>query len=178
MASRPSTSGLLRDAAETHHRVDIEYFSASSGAWSTRTIEPEAVFSSLGNWYVVAWDLGADAERLFRADRVRTAVATPATFEPHGLTGAGRDLYTPGADDVPVRLRLRAGARWIAEYYATIDAVELDDGSLEVTLPSRSLGWIAKLLLRVGPDAEIVAPAALRDELRALAERTRERYRG
>ncbi|HEY8018124.1 MAG TPA: WYL domain-containing protein [Actinomycetota bacterium] len=174
----PEHLGLLRDAAETHHRVDIEYFSASSGAWSTRTIEPEAVFSSLGNWYVVAWDLGADAERLFRADRVRTAVAIPATFEPHGLTGAGRDLYTPGADDVPVRLRLRAGARWIAEYYATIDAVELDGGSLEVTLPSRSLGWIAKLLLRVGPDAEIVAPAALRDELRALAERTRERYRG
>ena len=105
----PEHLALLREAAETHHRVDIEYFSASSEAWSTRTIEPEAVFSSLGNWYVVAWDLGAEAERLFRADRVRTAIGTLETFEPHGLAGAGRDLYTPGADDVPVRLRLRAG---------------------------------------------------------------------
>lgn len=174
----PQHLALLREAAETRHRVEIEYFSASSGAWSTRAIEPEAVFSSLGNWYVVAWDPSADAERLFRADRVRSAVVTRETFEPHGLAGAGRDLYTPGADDVPVRIRLHADARWIAEYYATTDAVELDDGSLEVTLPARSLGWIAKLLLRVGPDAEIVAPAALRDELRALAERTRERYRG
>jgi proteasome accessory factor C len=168
----------LREAAETHHRVQIEYFSASSGTWSTRTIEPEAVFSSLGNWYVTAWDLGADAERLFRADRVRTAIPTDETFEPRGLSGAGRDLYTPGIDDVPVRLRLRAGARWIAEYYATIDPVELADGSLEVTLPARRLGWVAKLLLRVGPEAEIIAPDSLRDELRSLAERTRERYRG
>jgi proteasome accessory factor C len=174
----PHHLDLLRAAAEAHHRVEIEYFSASSGAWSTRTVEPEAVFSSLGNWYVAAWDLGAGAERLFRADRVRRALDTGERFDARGLAGAGRDLYTPGVDDVPVRLRLRAGARWIAEYYATVDPVELDDGSLEVTLPARRLEWIAKLLLRVMPDAEILAPDELRDELRSLAERTRERYGG
>jgi len=172
----PEYLGLLREAAEAHRRVEIEYFSASSGAWSTRAIEPEAVFSSLGNWYVAAWDLGAGAERLFRADRVRRAVDAGEPFEPRGLAGAGRDLYTPGIDDVAVRLRLHGGARWIAEYYATVDPVELDDGSLEVTLPARRLEWIAKLLLRVMPDAEILSPDALRDEVRSLAERTRARY--
>jgi len=173
----PEHLDLLREAARTHHRVEIEYFAASSGAWSTRTIEPEEVFPSLGNWYVAAWDRGADAERLFRADRVRSAVDTGERFEPRGLAGAGRDLYTPGQDDVPVRLRLHAGARWIAEYYSTVDAVEVEHGSLEVTLPARRLEWIAKLLLRVGPDAEVIDPDALRDELRALAERTMARYR-
>ena len=172
----PEYLGLLREAAEAYRRVEIEYFSASSGAWSTRAIEPEAVFSSLGNWYVAAWDLGAGAERLFRADRVRRAVDAGEPFEPRGLAGAGRDLYTPGIDDVAVRLRLHGGARWIAEYYATVDPVELDDGSLEVTLPARRLEWIAKLLLRVMPDAEILSPDALRDEVRSLAERTRARY--
>lgn len=174
----PDHLDLLREAAQAHHRVRIEYFAASSGAWSTRLIEPEAVFPSLGNWYVAAWDRGADAERLFRADRVRTAVDTGEAFEPRGLAGAGRDLYTPGDDDVPVRLRLHGGARWIAEYYATVDAVEREDGSLEVTLPARRLEWIAKLLLRVGPDAEILEPDALREELHELAERTMARYRG
>jgi len=173
----PAHLDLLRDAARARHRVEIEYFAASSGAWSTRRIEPEEVFPSLGNWYVAAWDRGADAERLFRADRVRSAVDTGERFEPRGLAGAGRELYTPGEADVPVRLRLHAGARWIAEYYATIDPVELDDGSLEVTLPAHRLEWIAKLLMRVGPDAEVIEPDALRDELRALAERTIARYR-
>jgi len=173
----PDHLDLLREAAQAHHRVDIEYFAASTGAWTSRVIEPEAVFPSLGNWYVAAWDRGADAERLFRADRVRTAVDTGESFEPRGLEGAGRDLYTPGDADVPVRLRLHGGARWIAEYYATVDAVEREDGSLEVTLPARRLAWIAKLLLRVGPDAEIIEPDALRAELRDVAERTAKRYR-
>ena len=173
----PDHLDLLREAAQAHHRVEIEYFAASTGAWTSRVVEPEAVFPSLGNWYVAAWDRGADAERLFRADRVRTAVDTGESFEPRGLEGAGRDLYTPGDADVPVRLRLHGGARWIAEYYATVDAVEREDGSLEVTLPARRLEWVAKLLLRVGPDAEIIEPDALRAELRGLAERTAARYR-
>jgi proteasome accessory factor C len=173
----PAHLDLLREAAHAHHRVTIEYFAASSGAWSTRAIEPEEVFPSLGNWYVAAWDRGADAERLFRADRVRSAADTGERFEPRGLAGAGRDLYTPGEGDVPVRLRLRAGARWIAEYFATVDPAELDDGSLEVTLPAHRLEWIAKLLLRVSPDAEVIEPDALRGELQALAERTMARYR-
>ena len=49
----------------------------------------------MGHWYVAAWDVDADAERLFRADRVRSATPTGETFTPRGLRGAGRDLYSP-----------------------------------------------------------------------------------
>ena len=47
---------------------------------------------------------------------------------------------------------------------------------LEVTLPARQLGWVARLLLRVGSDAEVVAPPELADEVRDLASRTLARY--
>jgi proteasome accessory factor C len=167
---------LLRVAARDHRRVRIDYYSASSGAWTTRTIEPEEVFSSLGHWYVAAWDPDADGERLFRADRIRDAELSDATFEPRGLEGAGRPLYTPSEDDVAVRLRLRPSARWIAEYYATVDPVEGGDGSLEVTLPARQLGWVARLLLRVGQDADVVDPPELRDLVRSLATDALARY--
>jgi proteasome accessory factor C len=174
----PEHLDALRGAAHDHQRIEIEYVAASTGERTTRRIEPEEVFSSLGNWYVAAWDVEADAERLFRADRVKTVAPTNVGFEPRGLEGAGRPLYTPTGDDVPVRLRLRPPARWIGEYYATTDAVELDDGALEVTLPARQLGWVARLLLRVGTDAEVVAPPELADEVRELASRTLARYRG
>jgi len=166
----------LRAAARDRRRVRIEYFAASTGEWSSRTIEPEEVFADLGNWYVAAWDVDAGDERLFRIDRVRDATDTTETFEPRGLAGAGRQLYTPTEADVPVRLRLHPGARWIAEYYATTEPVERDE-SLEVTLPARQLGWVAGLLLRVAPDAEVLDPPELGERVRELAERTLARYR-
>ena len=167
---------LLRRAANEHRRVRIEYFAHSTGEWSTREIDPEEVFSSLGSWYVVAWDAGVDAERLFRADRIRRAELTDETFTPRGLEGAGRTLYTPTEDDVPVRLHLTPAARWIGEYYATADETELPDGSLEVTLPAKTLGWVAKLLLRVGPEATVLDPPELAVQVRDLARRTLDRY--
>ena len=167
---------LLRRASADHERLRIDYFAHSSGGWSHRTIEPEAVFSALGNWYVAAWDLDADGERLFRADRIRAAEATGDRFEPRGLEGAGRDLYTPTEADVEVRLRLAPGARWIAEYYAVTDAREVGDGSLEVLLPAKELGWVARLLLRVGSDVTVVSPPELAEDVRELARRTLDRY--
>lgn len=174
----PEHLELLRAAAQSHERLEIDYYAVSTGEWSHRRIDSEEAFSSLGHWYVAAWDADVDEERLFRADRIRSAAPTGEHFEPRGLRGAGRTLYTAGRDDVPVRLRLRPAARWIAEYYATEDPQELDDASLQVTLPARQLGWVARLLLRVGSDAEVVSPAALVTEVRDQAARTLARYRG
>jgi len=167
---------VLRRAAAEHRRLRIEYFAHSTGEWSSREIEPEEVFSSLGSWYVAAWDTGVDAERLFRADRIRSAELTDGTFEPRGLQGAGRALYTPTEEDVAIRLRLAPAARWIGEYYATEDEVELPDGSLEVTLPAKTLGWVARLLLRVGRDATVIDPPELTAQVSDLARRTLDRY--
>lgn len=173
----PEQLDALRDAVREHRRVTIQYFAASTGQWSTRRIDPEAVFPGMGNWYVAAWDVDAADERLFRADRIRSLEHTDDTFEPRGLEGAGRELYTPSGDDVAVRLRLHPAARWVAEYYATTDLAERGDGSLEVTLPAKRLGWVAHLLLRLGPDAEVVSPPQLQDVVRDLVQRTRSRYR-
>jgi len=174
--SPPEQLDALRAAAGDRQRLRIEYFAASTLAWSTRTIEPEEVFSSMGNWYVAAWDVEQDAERLFRADRVRRAEPTGERFSPRGLEGAGRTLYTPSGEDRTVRLRLRPEARWIAEYYATTDRMELDDGSVEATLPAKQLEWVAKLLLRVGPHAEILEPPELVDMVREQARNALANY--
>ena len=166
----------IRAAARTHEQIEIEYHAASTGEWTTRTVEPEEVFSSVGRWYVAAWDVDLDAERLFRVDRVRSFTGTGQTFHPRGLQGAGRPLYSAGGAEVPVRLRLRAGARWIAEYYATTEVHDSDDGTVLVTLPAKQLGWVARLLLRVGADAEVVEPPELADMVRDQARGALSRY--
>jgi proteasome accessory factor C len=173
----PAHLETVREAARDRARLRIEYLAASTGVLSSRRVDPEVVFAGLGAWYVAAWDVDADAERLFRVDRMRDAVPTGERFQPRGLRGAGRDLYTPTPADVPIRLRLLPGARWVVEYYATQDLLERDDGSVEVTLPAKELSWVARLLLRLGADAEVLHPSELRGEVRDLARRTLAAYR-
>jgi len=168
--------GELRRAAAEHERVRVAYYAASGAETTEREIDPEEVFFAIGNWYVAAWDHRSGAERLFRADRIRSLEPAGASFEPRGLEGAGRPLYSPGRDDVAVTLRLAPGARWVAEYYETTRQLELDDGRLEVDLPAGRLEWIARVLLRLGMDAEVVTPALLKDRVRGLADVTRKRY--
>jgi proteasome accessory factor C len=168
----PEALEAVRAAAADRRRIRIDYASASSGRRAWRTVEPEKVFASGGRWYVVAWDLEADAERMFRVDRAASVEVTGEVFEPRGLSGAGRPLYTPSDADTAVRLRLAPAARWVAEYYVTNDVVERDDGSIDATIPARSTGWLVRLLLRLGADAEVLEPPALRHEVHDLARRT------
>ncbi|HEX9300479.1 MAG TPA: WYL domain-containing protein [Actinomycetota bacterium] len=172
----PKHLDALRTAASEHRRIRIEYTAASTGERSIREIEPEAVFASAGHWYVVAWDVAADGERLFRADRVAGVEPTTERFEPRGLEGAGRQLYTPGDHDLAVRLLLRPAARWVAEYYVTVEVVARTDGTVEATLPAKQTGWVAKLLLRLGPDAEVLDPPELRTEISEIAAAALDRY--
>src|SRR5205814_992014 len=172
-AGRPDPGGALerlRLAAAEHERLEIDYYAASRSETTTRRIDPEEVFTGLGNWYVVAWDHTAEDERMFRADRVRAVRDTGERFEPRGLAGAGRPLYSRSREDVPVRLLLRPGARWVAEYYEVTVAAE-HDGGLEVTLPTKQLSWVARLLLRLGGEAIVLDPPELGDQVREIAER-------
>jgi proteasome accessory factor C len=167
----------VRLAVERRERLEIEYYTAARDDLTTRRIDPEQLFSSIGNWYLVAWDHLADAERLFRVDRIRSARETGETFEPRGLLGAGRPLYTRSAGDIPIELVLSPGARWVAEYYETERVVERDEGKLEVTLPAKALPWVAKLILRLGGEATVLGPSELADMVRDTARRTLALYR-
>lgn len=173
-----ATTGPLetvRRGVSERESLEIDYYSANRDELSTRTIDPEHVFSALGNWYVVAWDRTAEGERLFRLDRIREARPTGEAFEPRGLIGQGRDLYTRSAEDQEVRLRLGPRARWVAEYYVVTETQERD-GFLEVALPTKDLAWAAKLVLRLGGEALVLEPEELRSLTRELAGLTLERY--
>ncbi|MGH2722949.1 MAG: helix-turn-helix transcriptional regulator [Actinomycetota bacterium] len=172
----PGPVEVLRRGAAGRERLEIDYYAATRDEVTTRRIDPEHVFSAIGNWYVVAWDHRADDERLFRLDRIQQVRPTGQRFEPRGLLGPGRDLYSPSAEDIRVRLRLGPGARWVAEYYQP-ERVTERGGQVEVTLPTKDLAWVAKLVLRLGGQAEIVDPPELLDLTREVARETLDRYR-
>jgi proteasome accessory factor C len=170
------TLETVRLAVAERQTLRIEYYAASSAETTSREIDPEEVFIAIGNWYVSAFDHRSGEERLFRADRIRSAEPTGGRFEPRSLAGAGRPLYTPTERDVPVRLVLGPGARWVSEYYQVDEQTERSGGHLEVVLPAGRLEWVARLVLRLGGEAEVLGPPELKDRVRELAGRTRELY--
>ncbi len=175
-ARTAETLEALRAAVAEHERIRIEYYAASSASTTVREIDPEEVLHAIGNWYVVAWDHRSNEERLFRADRVRSVEPTGKRFEPRGLAGAGRPLYTRGEADAEVRLLLGPEARWVAEYYEIERSEERPGGSLEVAMPAGRLEWAERLVLRLSGAAQVLGPPELNDRVRELARRTRELY--
>jgi proteasome accessory factor C len=110
-------------------------------------------------------------------DRIRAVRETGEPFEPRGLAGAGRELYSPSERDTPVRLLLDPSARWVAEYYRVERSHAREGGSLEVTLPAKDLPWVAKLILRLGGAARVLHPPELQAMVDDLAARTLALYR-
>jgi proteasome accessory factor C len=172
----PEKLGAIREATAAHARVEIDYWSAGRDDLTTRRIDPEVVFFATGEWYVGAYCHQARDERMFRVDRIRAVRPTGETFEP-GATGyeAG-DVFRPRATDPRVTLHLAPEAAWVAEAYPAEAVTERADGSLEVVLAVSEPAWLEILLLRLGPEAQVVAPTALRDAGAQAAQRILRQY--
>ena len=113
---------------------------------------------------------------MFRVDRIRAVRATGEHFEPESRTDdESRDVYRPRADDPRVTLELAPAAAWVAE--ATRPNRPRGHGRLlEVVLAVSEPAWLERLLLALGPDARVVAPADLVTLGADAAARLRLRY--
>ena len=154
-AAPAETLAVLSEAASRHRQVEIEYYAFGRDEWTRRVVDPYAVFSAGGQWYLSAWCHAVDDERLFRVDRVREATVLDARFDPPEhrpeLT-----VYQPRDDDPRVTLDLEPAGRWVVEQYPTENVVPLEEGGLRVTLAVSERAWLERLLLRLGPAARVV----------------------
>jgi proteasome accessory factor C len=168
----------VRDARAHHERLDIDYWSAGRDELTRREIDPLVVFFATGAWYVSAYCHRVGDERMFRVDRIRAVRPTGVHFEASEDAGEPGRVFNPRPTDPTVTLKLRPSARWVPESYPTEAVREKRDGSLEVDLVVSEDAWLERLLLRLGPEAQVVAPNTMRDTAAAAAERVLARYRG
>jgi proteasome accessory factor C len=168
----------LQDAEADDERVEIDYYSFARDEMTTRAIDPWRVFHAFGAWYVAAWCHRAQAERLFRVDRVRAVRATGERFDPASrVDDDARDLvYRPRPEDPRVTLRLAPAAEWVVESHPHESATRADDGAWQVVLAISEPAWLERLLVALGPDATVVAPVELTELGVQAAARLRRRY--
>ena len=169
----------LTHAAADSEQLEIDYYSFARDEMTTRVVDPLRVFHALGAWYLAAYCHRADAERLFRVDRVRAVRPTGESAPPH--PSAGDDdlvdlVYRPDPSDPRVQLRLRPDAAWVAESLPTEDAKPRPDGGWDVVLAVSGPAFLERLLLRLGPAATVVGPATARAARSDAARRVLVRY--
>lgn len=172
LGAAPQIVDLLRRAARDGSVVDLVYTSLAADATTERSVEPWTVFSSMGNWYLGGYCRRAEDERVFRVDRIRSASVSDATFEPPQSPPAPEVRYTPSPDDVQADIRLGPNARWVADYYP----VEVLDENGLIRFSASDASVIARLLLRLGSDADVVAGTEVSSVLAAMRSAIMARY--
>lgn len=169
----------VSDAVRTAERLDVEYWTPSRDEVTARTITPRRVFNDRGDWYVVADDGRSGEQRTFRIDRLESIARTGEHDPDAGDVGdVGPPDWFADAGLPRVTMRLSAEARWVVERYPVDEVVDAGDGSLMATFPVANTRWLGRLLVRLGPDAEVVAPAEWGDLATDVARRVLARYDG
>ena len=176
VSGEPETLERLRGAAADRNVVQITYRSLSREAETIRDIEPWAVFTTLGNWYVQGHCRLVDAERVFRVDRIRRLQILEEQFErPSGIPEPGV-TYSPSDDDVVARIALSPEAAWVLDYYP-VEVVKGTKATTEILFYSPDAEIPARLLLRLGAGARLLAGDEVRARVAAIGGALRDRYR-
>lgn len=155
--------------------LEIEPGDRAEGRLATarsRIVDPYQLVVREGRWYLDGYCHTAAGVRRFAVERITAFSTTGVT-----VTRPAREDLPPGLDQpsafvagpeaLVVRLAVPATKRFILDRLQSGPSEELADGRLGVTVLSGSDHFLGRLLLRLGPDAEVLDPPS--------AVRTRER---
>jgi predicted DNA-binding transcriptional regulator YafY len=157
-------------------RLGFGYRARSTDAETERTVSPQRLTHYRDNWYLDAWDHSREALRSFALDRIRK----PQALEQTALDKAGDELdqhlassygIFSGPPKAWATVRFSAhAARWAADerWHSQQQGQWLADGSWELKLPYSNSRELLMDLMKYGPDAEVVAPVPLREEMKIL----------
>ncbi|MHA7275632.1 helix-turn-helix transcriptional regulator [Arthrobacter sp. Hz1] len=170
------TLETIQAALASRVRLELTYLVPTRDEVTQRTVEPIRAFSRDNTWYLEAWCTSARSVRNFRLDRIQAAhlTADPATRRPS--IADGDLLFRPTAGDTLVTFILRPPARWVAEQYDAERTQELADGQLAAEIRVATTEWIPGLIGRLGGDAAVATPDALRRDCVAWLTAARLNY--
>jgi len=159
----------VRAALRTRTKLTIGYRKSGAHLTEDRVVCPYALLAASGMLYLIAHCDRSASIRVFRLDRVQTADATsisfalPTDFSVDDVLREGRVFQGDECEVMVVRYSARI-ARWIAEREGRVPAA---DGSLVLEHPLADREWGMRHVLQYAADAEVLAPPALRERLRA-----------
>jgi predicted DNA-binding transcriptional regulator YafY len=160
------------------HQLRFRYRARTTNTDSRRTVSPQRLTHYRDNWYLDVWDHDREALRSFAVDRI---------VEPQALDAAAIDVAENDLNELlassygifagnpkawaTIRFSQHA-ARWVADehWHSQQRGEWLPDGRYELQVPYSNSRELLMDVLKYGPDAEIVSPLPLREEMKILLQ--------
>lgn len=168
----------LSAAVLRQEEVTFAYRKPGDARKVARRVRPYHLANRENLWYLIGWDLEREALRTFALPRIAEAVNTrtpftrPPDFTPEKFFASALGVLG-GAGDYVVLIRFSAAvAERIREreWHESQEMRELPAGALELKLRLGALMEVEQWILSWGAAAEVIAPPALRDNLRKSAQ--------
>ncbi|WP_068504193.1 helix-turn-helix transcriptional regulator [Paenibacillus kribbensis] len=166
-AESPYTS-LILEAALNKRRVSMLYRSASGDKWTE--VYPVGLYFDHGYWYMPAQS--RDRIILYRSDRVITMTILEDT-----LSGLPTLKEWLAAEDsrtgIPSRIKFTPLGVRLAEsdpLFQSVSREEWRGQEWQGHIPAEEFKYVSKLLLKYGPEAEVIYPKELRMRVKQLLQ--------
>lgn len=160
--------GAIADAISRRRSIRFRY-RPSQGKPGERRLDPYSLVFRTGNWYVVGLDLMRGEIRSFRLSRITSGVreAGEASAPPEGFSASAHIEAGPWAGEQEAIVALAPDVAWMA-IGSTPGANVLrsrEDGWVEVEVPMGQADAFASWVLSFGPDAVVLSPHIVRDQV-------------
>jgi predicted DNA-binding transcriptional regulator YafY len=171
----------LSEAARTHRRVEVDYWTASRDEMTHRAVDPYHLASVDGQWYLIGHCHLRSAIKVFLIARVQSLHVTDTIFEVPSDFRV--DAYFSQAFSIirgdegelhRVRLRFRGDAvRYVREriWHSSQVIEESGDRELIVCLTVSHLREVERWALSWAPDCEVLEPDELRQRVAEVLRR-------
>jgi predicted DNA-binding transcriptional regulator YafY len=176
---------VVAGAVLERRQLKFRYRARTTNADSRRTVSPQRLTHYRDNWYLDVWDHDREALRSFAVDRI----VEPLALDAIAVDVAESDLNEMLASSygifagkpkawATVRFSEHA-ARWVADehWHSQQKGEWLSDGKYELKLPYSNSKELLMDVLKYGPDAEIISPISLREEMKIMLDLALGAYR-
>lgn len=160
---------IVNQAIAEHRVLELNYYKVNEDKFSKRKVEPYRLENGREGWYVECFDLGREAIRHFKLERIKEAIFTGETFEPRPEAAEMAEVEGwMSGDDVPEASVARVWvsperSRWLREERTVIE--ELKDGSVVVEFPYAGTSWLVREILRGAGDLVVLDPPEVREAI-------------
>lgn len=176
----PRHFALIASAVLGRRRLKLDYFNRTRDEVTEREVSPQRLVYYRANWYLDAWCHLRNDVRSFALDAMRAAEmvngkareVADAELDEVLASGygifAGRKVQWATLRFAPARARYISLEQWHPRQRARWEK----DGAYVLEVPFSSPTELAADILKLGPDAEVLAPPALRQAVAGLAAET------
>ena len=169
---------IVAGAVLERRQLRFHYRARTTNADSRRTVSPQRLTHYRDNWYLDVWDHDREALRSFAVDRMAEAHALDAAAIDVGESDLNELLASSygifaGKPKAWATIRFSShAARWVADehWHSQQKGEWLADGRYELMLPYSNSKELLMDVLKYGPDAEVVSPLSLREEMKILLQ--------